>query len=84
MIRCGAWGYVCVGYVHSSQDSVRLLTVECLVAVASMLAADELKMDLWPLVKTIFDDKSWRVKYMVADKFVEVLALLKSCDWSLY
>lgn len=50
------------------QDSVRLLTVQVLIAVAKVLGKDCKSYILEPL-KNLSSDKSWRVRYMIADKF---------------
>jgi serine/threonine-protein phosphatase 2A regulatory subunit A len=54
------------------QDSVRLLTVEGCVAIASMLAPEENTSLLLPTIRNCLNDKSWRVRYMAAVHFVEV------------
>ncbi len=54
------------------QDSVRLLTVEDLIAIARKLEPAEVKEQLLMSLKSSVSDKSWRVRYMVADHFVQV------------
>ncbi|KAI5280471.1 hypothetical protein KEM52_004125, partial [Ascosphaera acerosa] len=56
------------------QDSVRLLTVEVLVAIAEKVGKEEQSGSgvLLAALRSLFDDKSWRVRYMVADKFEKV------------
>lgn len=54
------------------QDSVRLLTVEDLIAIARKLEPAEVKEQLLISLKSSVSDKSWRVRYMVADHFVQV------------
>ena len=54
------------------QDSVRLLTVDALIAIAEALNNEECKTYLGASMKTMVADKSWRVRYMVADHFVKV------------
>ncbi len=56
------------------QDSVRLLTVQDLIAIAEVLDHDETKQYLLPSIRSAVVDKSWRVRYMVADHFVKVSA----------
>ncbi|RKO96657.1 ARM repeat-containing protein, partial [Caulochytrium protostelioides] len=56
---------------QDDQDSVRLLTVEALVALARTLnSAADVKLYLLAPLRNLCADKSWRVRYMVADKFV--------------
>ena len=54
------------------QDSVRLLTVQDLIAISEILDHEETKNYLLPSIRSAVSDKSWRVRYMVADHFVEV------------
>ena len=54
------------------QDSVRLLTVEDLIAIAQQLSPPEVKEQLLKQIRQTMTDKSWRVRYMVANHFVEV------------
>ena len=54
------------------QDSVRLLTVTALIAIAEQLSPEEVKDYLLPTLRNSFGDKSWRVRYMVGNEFVAV------------
>lgn len=54
------------------QDSVRLLTVQDLIAIAEVLDHEETKNYLLPSIRSAVQDKSWRVRYMVADHFVKL------------
>lgn len=54
------------------QDSVRLLAVEACVSIASLLQAEDTEQFVMPTLRQAAEDKSWRVRYMVADKFTEV------------
>jgi serine/threonine-protein phosphatase 2A regulatory subunit A len=63
--------------VGDDQDSVRLLTVENAAALARLLPAPEDRARLLhPQVRQLWSDKSWRVRYMVADKFADLVAAL--------
>ena len=68
------------------QDSVRLLTVEDLIAIAQQLTPAEVKEQLLKQIRQTVSDKSWRVRYMAATHFNEVrsgsLALLGSLTFS--
>jgi serine/threonine-protein phosphatase 2A regulatory subunit A len=55
------------------QDSVRLLTVEVLIVLAARLAPEEVEVNLLEPLRRSATDKSWRVRYMIASHFVEVL-----------
>ncbi|WVQ82727.1 hypothetical protein IAT38_004859 [Cryptococcus sp. DSM 104549] len=52
------------------QDSVRLLTIPDLIALASSLTNEEVKTHLLEPMRVSITDKSWRVRYMVANEFV--------------
>ena len=51
---------------------MRLLAVEASVSIASLLASDDTEQLVMPTLRNAAQDKSWRVRYMVADKFTEV------------
>ncbi|KAL1989343.1 hypothetical protein VTN96DRAFT_105 [Rasamsonia emersonii] len=53
------------------QDSVRLLTVEILISIAEEIPKEQQSSHgvLLTSLRNLFEDKSWRVRYMVADKF---------------
>ncbi len=57
---------------NDEQDSVRLLAVEACAAIAGTLTKDDIETLIAPTLNSAAKDKSWRVRYMVADKFVEV------------
>ena len=56
------------------QDSVRLLTVEILIAVAEVVPKEQQSSHgvLLTALRSLIEDKSWRVRYMVADRFEKV------------
>lgn len=58
------------------QDSVRLLAVEACVSIASLLQQEDVEQLLMPTLRQCVSDNSWRVRYMVADKFTEVRLLI--------
>ena len=51
---------------------MRLLTVEDLVAIAETLTNEESKTYLLQTLRSMVSDKSWRVRYMIAENFVKV------------
>ncbi|CAI4224083.1 unnamed protein product [Auanema sp. JU1783] len=53
------------------QDSVRLLTVESCVAISTLLG-NETRDLVRPVLTNLIDDKSWRVRFMVAEKLCEI------------
>ncbi|KAI9679769.1 MAG: Polyamine N-acetyltransferase 1 [Caeruleum heppii] len=56
------------------QDSVRLLTVDILIAIAEVVPKEQQSSHgvLLTALRKLFDDKSWRVRYMVADRFEKI------------
>ena len=56
------------------QDSVRLLTVEVLISIAEVVPKEQQPGHgvLLSALRSLFEDKSWRVRYMVADRFEKV------------
>ena len=56
------------------QDSVRLLTVDILIAIAESVPKEQQSSHgvLLTSLRSLFEDKSWRVRYMVADRFEKV------------
>jgi serine/threonine-protein phosphatase 2A regulatory subunit A len=48
-----------------------LLTVTDLVAIAEELSPEESKAYFLQTLKSMVADKSWRVRYMIADNFVK-------------
>ena len=60
------------------QDSVRLLTVQALIVIAKQLETSEIRDLLLGQLRSSVSDKSWRVRYMVANEFVKVCS---ACTW---
>ena len=54
------------------QDSVRFLSVDSCIALGQKFTQEEITEHLLPTVINLLKDSSWRVRYMVADKFVNV------------
>lgn len=56
---------------HDDQDSVRLLTVDVLISIADIIPQDQQSShtQLLGTLRNLIGDKSWRVRYMVADRF---------------
>jgi serine/threonine-protein phosphatase 2A regulatory subunit A len=58
------------GLAADDQDSVRHLTVADLIAIAQCLTPQEKQELLGPGIRNLWADKSWRVRYSVADLWV--------------
>ena len=62
-------------FTHTStdeQDSVRLLSVDACVALTTKFSPELVATHVLPTVRSHCKDKSWRVRYMVADLFCKV------------
>mmetsp|Transcript_3550 Transcript_3550/g.7107 ORF Transcript_3550/g.7107 Transcript_3550/m.7107 type:complete len:616 (-) Transcript_3550:517-2364(-) len=57
---------------QDAQDSVRLRTVENCVLIAKCLNDQDRQSKILPMIYALCKDKSWRVRYMVADKFCDL------------
>lgn len=66
------------------QDSVRLLTVEILIAIAEVVPKEQQSSHgvLLTALRSLIEDKSWRVRYMVADRFEKVGRICKGMSIS--
>lgn len=65
------------------QDSVRLLAVDVLIAIAEALKKQgdtKYNAELIGLSIDLFTDKSWRVKYMAADRFEKLAHSMDSAE----
>lgn len=57
---------------NDEQDSVRVLAVEACVNIAGILPEKDKESLIMPTLRNAAQDKSWRVRYMVAGKIVEL------------
>jgi serine/threonine-protein phosphatase 2A regulatory subunit A len=60
------------GLAADDQDSVRHLTVLDLIAIAERLNPQEIQELLGTGIRSLWSDKSWRVRYSVADNWVSL------------
>lgn len=51
---------------------MRLLAVEACISIAALLTEEQRKELIKPVLINLIEDKSWRVRYMVAEKFTDV------------
>jgi serine/threonine-protein phosphatase 2A regulatory subunit A len=63
-------------FSKDEQDSVRLLAVENGIAVASKLSEDDNQILVKPVLLACAGDRSWRVRYMVASHFCEIVDVM--------
>ncbi|CAF5105130.1 unnamed protein product, partial [Rotaria magnacalcarata] len=57
---------------NDEQDSVRLLAVEAGIAMAGLFRHEDLEHQMMQTLRAATEDKSWRVRYVVADKLCEL------------
>lgn len=57
---------------NDEQDSVRLLAIEAGIAMANLFRHEDLEQQMMQTLRSATEDKSWRVRYVVADKMVDV------------
>lgn len=61
------------------QDSVRVLAVEAGIVIVALVREDVTKLgQIKPLMKELANDRSWRSRYMVAERIVEVSVIFWS------
>mmetsp|Transcript_11642 Transcript_11642/g.12790 ORF Transcript_11642/g.12790 Transcript_11642/m.12790 type:complete len:572 (-) Transcript_11642:137-1852(-) len=58
--------------VVDEQDSVRIMAVGCCGALAKRLSKEQNIKLIMPAIKQCADDKSWRVRYALADDFINL------------
>jgi serine/threonine-protein phosphatase 2A regulatory subunit A len=60
------------------QDSVRVLAVEAGIILVSLLRDDPTKLNaIKPIMKELAADRSWRSRYMIAERIVEIQEAFK-------
>jgi hypothetical protein len=68
------------GAHQSRQDSVRLIAVDNCVAIGSGFTVEENVQLILPVIRACVNDKSWRVRYMIANNFCEVSGFFSICN----
>lgn len=65
---------------QDEQDSVRLLTVEVLISIAEVVPKEQQASHgvLLTSLRSLIEDKGWRVRYMIADRFEKVCTSVQS------
>ncbi|CAH8608246.1 unnamed protein product [Heterobilharzia americana] len=62
---------------QDDQDSVRLLGVNAAVDFAEVLPTEEVLTHIIPLIRAAAEDKSWRVRYQLADHITDLQTAVK-------
>lgn len=62
------------------QDNIRICLIEVLISLASALTltVEESKTHILPLFRSLMTDKSWRVRFKVAESFPDIGKVLKA------
>jgi len=63
-------------FAKDEQDSVRLLTVENAIALATKFTEEENQSIVKPVLLACAGDRSWKVRYMIAGHFCELVDVL--------
>jgi serine/threonine-protein phosphatase 2A regulatory subunit A len=61
---------------QDEQDSVRLLSVKIVFSFAEKMTLKEKEEHLFPVINGLFLDKSWRVRFVVAENFSSIAAVV--------
>ena len=59
-------------FYKDDQDSVRMQGIDSCVAFANQIAPAKANSYLLPYIKRFAEDKSWRIRYMVADRIMDL------------
>nr|CAH8871586.1 unnamed protein product [Trichobilharzia regenti] len=62
---------------QDDQDSVRLLGVNAAVDFAEVLPTEDVVAHIIPLIRSAAEDKSWRVRYQLADHITDLQTAVK-------
>uniref|UniRef100_A0A0M3IRM2 PPP2R1A n=1 Tax=Ascaris lumbricoides TaxID=6252 RepID=A0A0M3IRM2_ASCLU len=67
-----SWRVRCVITDKFLQDSVRWSSIEPCIAISSLLSETQCQTLIKPLLINLFDDRSWRVRCVITDKFLQI------------
>uniref|UniRef100_F1KX99 Serine/threonine-protein phosphatase 2A 65 kDa regulatory subunit A beta isoform n=1 Tax=Ascaris suum TaxID=6253 RepID=F1KX99_ASCSU len=59
-------------FATDDQDSVRWSSIEPCIAISSLLSETQCQTLIKPLLINLFDDRSWRVRCVITDKFLQI------------
>ena len=59
-------------FYKDEQDSVRMQGIDSCVCFANQLPPHKVQAYLLPYIKKFAEDKSWRIRYLVADRIMEL------------
>ena len=59
-------------FYKDEQDSVRMQGIDSCVCFGNQLPPNKVQAYLLPYIKKFAEDKSWRIRYLVADRIMEL------------
>jgi serine/threonine-protein phosphatase 2A regulatory subunit A len=59
-------------FYQDEQDSIRMQSIDSIIYFSKVLPMNKINQSLIPYIKKFSVDKSWRIRYLVADKIMEI------------
>ncbi len=59
-------------FYQDEQDCVRMQGIDSCVCLAKQLPVSKVNAYLLPYIKKFAEDKSWRIRYLVADRIMDL------------
>ncbi len=59
-------------FYKDEQDCVRMQGIDSCVCLAKQLPVSKVNSYLWPYIKKLAEDKSWRIRFLVADRIMDL------------
>lgn len=59
-------------FYQDEQDAIRMQGIESIILFTKVLPMNKVQSQLIPYIKKFAVDKSWRIRYLVADKIMEI------------
>jgi serine/threonine-protein phosphatase 2A regulatory subunit A len=59
-------------FYQDEQDSIRMQGIDSIIFFSKVLPMNKINQNLIPYIKKFAVDKSWRIRYLVADKIMEI------------
>lgn len=59
-------------FYQDEQDAIRMQGIESIILFTKVLPMPKIQSQLIPFIKKFAVDKSWRIRYLVADKIMAI------------
>jgi len=59
-------------FYNDEQDSIRMQGIDSIIYFSKVLPMNKINTSLIPYIKKFSVDKSWRIRYLIADKIMEI------------